>query len=303
MVIVMPLAEWRYWANEGPRVFGLVSVSMTIAVVILNFNPDINIIACILILPIFISLLFFSVKNMAFTVSLTFAAYTISYITNVEMRRYHDIYDYIGFISMLVGYSVISFGILKRGQELVAHLKQSVELNISLEQSADSLKKLVRRDTLTEIYNHLAYHEKMDQLITIIDTESALLQLAIIDIDNFKSFNDQYGHHTGDLVLREVAATINRFAGDQSFVARYGGEEFVVIWTGLENSTVKECAERIRMEVSKIVMPSPAERTISVSIGLRQYVLGEGKESLFNETDKLLYEAKHSGKNKVSTSL
>lgn len=85
------------------------------------------------------------------------------------------------------------------------------------------LEKLATTDSLTDLWNRRAFTEKMANL-------KGPVHLALIDIDDFKSINDTYGHDTGDQVLRETAAILKRVCPDDKFIARVGGEEFAIIF-------------------------------------------------------------------------
>ena len=115
----------------------------------------------------------------------------------------------------------------------------------------------------------------------------------LMDIDQFKNVNDQYGHPTGDVVLQEIAQCLKEHFAD-GMICRYGGEEFVVIIEGETTKTAKERAETFReaFQNRKTEFPS------TVSIGLCAYEQGNYSNTL-NLVDKLLYQAKNAGRNCV----
>ncbi|MFD2876234.1 GGDEF domain-containing protein [Paenibacillus rhizoplanae] len=130
------------------------------------------------------------------------------------------------------------------------------------------------------------------------------LQLALLDIDNFKQVNDKYGHWVGDLVLKEVAAKMGSLIGLNDFAARYGGEEFAVIFLRIKSFQEAYAAvEQMRLSIAAMCHPYAGNKPITVSIGLCHYKLGDGKELLFRKTDDSLYTAKRGGKNAVVTSV
>lgn len=127
----------------------------------------------------------------------------------------------------------------------------------------------------------------------------SFLQLAIIDIDNFKRVNDTYGHWTGDIVLKQVASILQESITSNDFVARYGEEEFAVIFIGKSIQEITDMLEAIRYLIEKTTFPELDGKSVTVSIGVQPYVKNEGKASLFKFADAHLYTAKVTGKNKI----
>jgi len=116
----------------------------------------------------------------------------------------------------------------------------------------------------------------------------------MIDIDHFKRINDTHGHEAGDLALVALATTLNALARATDLAARYGGEEFVVLLVGTELTGAVEMAERIREAVAQI------DFGLTVSIGVTPFLAEDGHWSeTLSRADKALYQAKHTGRNKV----
>lgn len=161
---------------------------------------------------------------------------------------------------------------------------------------------------------HSANHDFLTKLLTrrhILDIGKDIykknkdLQLCVlmIDIDNFKMVNDTYGHTVGDIVLKKVAEIIKYSVRGDDHVGRYGGEEFIVLMNEFNADIYLEVAERIRLNVSEnsnTVISPGEEINVTVSIGLSCMNIDKKEISqLIEESDKALYEAKASGKNKV----
>ena len=120
--------------------------------------------------------------------------------------------------------------------------------------------------------------------------------LLLIDIDNFKAFNDAYGHQAGDSIIREISKIFRDASRKIDAVARYGGEEFGIILPITKKEEALILAERIR----RAVETSPGLKNITISIGVASFPEdGEKKEDLIANADRALYEAKRSGKNKI----
>jgi len=122
----------------------------------------------------------------------------------------------------------------------------------------------------------------------------------LLDIDHFKKINDTYGHQQGDLVLAQVAATLNRSVREIDIVGRYGGEEFLIIFPNTNVKEAHNAAERIRKEVEKMVFPEGIAVTISGGVAECQ---AENVLELVEKADKQLYRAKNAGRNKIMSQL
>ena len=103
------------------------------------------------------------------------------------------------------------------------------------------MDKLTKTDALTDLYNHMTFHEYFEKLIEQHEQNGLPLQLAIFDIDNFKLVNDMFGHRAGDAVLQRVSELIRSKVSTNDFVARYGGEEFAILFT-----------DKLKMEALKL---------------------------------------------------
>lgn len=153
---------------------------------------------------------------------------------------------------------------------------------------------LANNDFLTKVPNRRYFWEQLDRMVDLGHRGDDFAVL-MMDIDNFKSINDTYGHDVGDSVLKIVAETIEDAIRKADVVGRIGGEEFAVILYRPKGEGMM-VAERIRKLVSSI----PFERQITLSIGMAYFGKhGDTIEDLMKNVDIALYEAKHTGKNKV----
>lgn len=157
-------------------------------------------------------------------------------------------------------------------------------------------------DYLTGLYNVREFDRLWnDSVRNAVEKEEALTLLAI-DIDFFKRVNDTYGHAAGDEVLRQLGSTLNEITRSFDIVSRNGGEEFTVILLDCSNEAGRAKAEKIRrtVEHQAFLLPDGEKISITVSIGVSTYPdhVSTAKE-LLEKADESLYEAKHSGRNKV----
>jgi diguanylate cyclase (GGDEF)-like protein len=124
---------------------------------------------------------------------------------------------------------------------------------------------------------------------------------AMVDVDNFKNFNDSYGHPAGDVLLREVAIAISSAVRSNDVVYRYGGEEFCVLLPGASPDEARYIAERIRYAVQARPLVDEAgapvpQVTVSVGVSCRTDL---NTEALVADADAALYAAKQQGRNRV----
>jgi len=163
-----------------------------------------------------------------------------------------------------------------------------------------AIEELGLIDHLTSIPNRRGFDNKVHSEWLRAIREKTSFSLAILDIDHFKVYNDDYGHAQGDVLLRMLAQKItSMMRRPADFLARWGGEEFVVM---LPNTTKKGAfarAEEIRKSVQKMEVPNLPSATISIGVASIVPSLESSVEDFFNMADKALYEAKNTGRNKV----
>ena len=162
--------------------------------------------------------------------------------------------------------------------------------------------KLATTDGLTELYNHRYFQEQMKMQVEQAKRYESKFSLIIIDIDNFKKFNDTFGHQTGDAVLRQVAMILKRSVRTTDIVCRYGGEEMSIILPNIDKNEAYSVAEKICTRVSektyKLYGSSMSHVTISLGVATFPYDGGDAS-TLIESADKKLYEAKKNGRNRV----
>lgn len=171
--------------------------------------------------------------------------------------------------------------------------------NLSLR---EELRALSVRDPLTGLFNRRFLEEALDREVVRMNRNGKMLAVAMLDIDHFKSFNDCYGHDTGDEVLKQVSQLMTGFRKGSDIVCRYGGEEFVIVLSEIRPETVFERMEKLRSMIEKLAINcgSHVLHQITVSIGVSLYPSdGDSRVKLINQADQALYEAKESGRNRV----
>ncbi|WP_166360037.1 response regulator [Pseudomonas akapageensis] len=181
-------------------------------------------------------------------------------------------------------------------------------LRVSQQQLLDTnlvLQKLMNSDGLTGLSNRRHFDEYMELEWRRAMREQAQLSLLMIDVDYFKSYNDNFGHLDGDEALRKVAEAIRESCSRPSDLpARYGGEEFVLVLPNTSHGGARLLAEKLRQTIEALqiphVSPEPGS-SLTVSIGLATMVpqVGSHCRQLISAADKGLYLAKHNGRNQV----
>ncbi len=164
------------------------------------------------------------------------------------------------------------------------------------------LEEMVSIDRLTDTYNRNFYETQLPLEMERASRTRKSLGFLIMDIDDFKRFNDEHGHDTGDRVLSTVASTVKNHLRKIDLFFRYGGEEFVVLLPGAGREAAERTAERIREVVAKTEMPLENGSTarITLSIGGCVYPQdADNEKELFRKADKMLLEAKQLGKNRI----
>jgi len=164
--------------------------------------------------------------------------------------------------------------------------------------------KLARTDKLTGLANRRYFEQKLIEEAQYSNVSGKPINILIFDIDNFKSFNDTYGHIWGDKLLELFADIIKTNIRKSDIPIRYGGEEFLILIRDLDRKTAKNVAERIRRQLEKkcicLINSSSHDSKVTVSCGVSQYPTdSDNIREAIEFADMALYVAKRSGKNTV----
>ncbi|WP_020677348.1 GGDEF domain-containing protein [Geopsychrobacter electrodiphilus] len=174
-------------------------------------------------------------------------------------------------------------------------------LAASFETMRQKIKELVVQDTLTQLYNRRYLMHALELAVAQAERNHEPLTCIMIDIDNFKAINDQYGHQAGDEVLRSLGGLMQSCTREYDIAARYGGEEFTLVLPKTEPQTAQQVAERIRRTVEKYPFTfSEQQMACTISLGIASFIAeSDSPDTLMGRADRALYQAKQQGRNRT----
>ena len=193
---------------------------------------------------------------------------------------------------------------LRAGERILNLQDELVQKNRQLEKLNKKLKAMARTDPLMKIGNRLSFHEivlKVHQRAMRYNKDYSII---MCDVDNFKKYNDLYGHPAGDMVLESVAHTIKSAIRETDEVFRYGGEEIVILLPETDIKGASTTAEKIKSRILALNIEHKASdlEYVTVSCGVSSFVTNTEKwETILEWADQALYQAKSSGKNCVKS--
>jgi diguanylate cyclase len=188
---------------------------------------------------------------------------------------------------------------------------RSEEARLRVERLGEKLKQVeaelgqtrhqMALDGLTQLYNRAALDQHLEQVSALSILSDSPVCLMMVDIDHFKRVNDSYGHRAGDSVICEVAKrTVLTFPRKTDFVARYGGEEFAVVIQGVGLEAARVLGDRLLANVRQTLFEhEDLQLSVTVSIGLAEYLKGDAPSNWIERADQALYRAKQGGRNQL----
>ncbi|MFN3729982.1 MAG: diguanylate cyclase [Fimbriimonadaceae bacterium] len=182
-------------------------------------------------------------------------------------------------------------------QEMLGVAVSLAEERKTLEVQNVALQAMAQTDPLTGIYNRRAFELALADAMMDASKSDRPLSMLMVDVDDFKRYNDDFGHLAGDQVLRDLARILAEGCRDNDLAARYGGEEFAVVLSSADSETAQSIADRMRQSIAEAAWP---RRPVYASFGVATYRPGEDDMlSFIDRADRSLYEAKQRGKNQV----
>ncbi|KPK21062.1 MAG: hypothetical protein AMK69_22670 [Nitrospira bacterium SG8_3] len=187
-------------------------------------------------------------------------------------------------------------------EHLIHIVNQALQKSRTLaekEKLEEEVRRLSLTDDLTGLYNHRHFFNTLESELTRLRRQKTSLSLLMLDVDNFKSYNDTHGHVEGDRVLKKIGEIIKhsiRHNVDSGY--RYGGDEFASLLIGASLEQALTIAERIRLTIEQAGF-----KDVTVSVGLAAFQDGFDLERFVKSADDAMYVAKHSGGNRVYTNI
>ena len=188
---------------------------------------------------------------------------------------------------------------------LERRLSQSTQEVRHLREHLEQVRRDAMTDALTLLANRKAFDEALERACQEADAEGVVVTLAMLDIDNFKAFNDTWGHQTGDQVIRYVGSIIGQVGAPPRVSSRYGGEEFAVLFPNESIARGVQAVETIRLEVSSRNLKRRSTNddlgVVTLSAGVAQRHPGETAAQLMERADGALYVSKRAGRNRTTS--
>ena len=173
------------------------------------------------------------------------------------------------------------------------------QLQYEIKVKTKRLNEQTYTDYLTKAKNKKAYIKAISEQISLFERYQTPSAIILFDIDNFKYFNDTYGHSFGDKVLIDLVKIVKSTIRKNDQLFRVGGEEFVVLFPNTTLNQTKVVSEYIRKNVEE-QLSSLKDETITISIGVCEINIDDDLNTIYNKADKLMYQSKKTGKNKIS---
>lgn len=188
-------------------------------------------------------------------------------------------------------------------REMLAVIANQVAVSLENGFLYRKMETMATTDGLTGLTNHRTFQQRFADMLERAARHNHRVAILLCDVDHFKKVNDNYGHPIGDEVLRRVARVLQEVPRKIDIPARYGGEEFAVLLDNVDVAQAKQVAERIRIEISRVVVDTEkGPLSVTESIGVAAFPEdGRDRAMLIERADLALYHAKHTGRNRVVT--
>ena len=250
---------------------------------------------CTFAIPILMTVMYGNKKMTRIILILSFLlqqlACYITYLVNPD-KQINILLDAIPSGLIVVAAYVYSAVLLRYENQKYELFSQSILRQVELQEQ-------LLTDSLTSLYNLRAFRGVLDQLVEEAEVGNKEIILAVIDIDDFKKINDDYGHEEGNIVLARLGRILRELCGEEGVPARYGGEEFAVLFQDIDAKEAVKRMQKVLTLFSETGFPGLDGKKVTFSCGIVEYKKGQSSHDFFSRADKAMYYAKRQGKNNV----
>ena len=300
-VVLYQFGTFRTFKSEAFLLYYL-----WIGLATLRFSPWLTLFAGGLSIGSFLLITYLAISNQTIELGSITEAFTTPKVSE------HNLVLRIIFLSAFITLAVYVSGVFRSiaTQALRKDLltRQNIQLNQAMDRLRAAQKQLAAKnrelatlseiDALTQLYNRRKIDQIMGECTKQASQQMQPLALALLDIDRFKSFNDQYGHQVGDKIIREVADLLRRNARGNDSIGRWGGEEFLVVSPDTGPEAAAALSERLRSAIE--THDFLTGHRVTGSIGVANFRPGDDTETLLKRADEALYRSKATGRNRVT---
>jgi diguanylate cyclase (GGDEF)-like protein len=250
---------------------------------------------CTFCIPILITVMYGSKKmtRIVFISCLVLQqiAFYISYLVDPN-RKTFILLDAVASALIIMAAYACSVVLLRYENQKYELFSQSIVRQVELQEQ-------LLTDSLTSLYNLRAFRGVLDQLVEEATVGNKEIILAVIDIDDFKKINDDYGHEEGNIVLAKLGRLLREFCGEEGIPARYGGEEFAVLFQNIDPKEAVKRMQKVLTLFNETGFPGLDGKNVTFSCGIVEFKMGQSSHDFFSRADKAMYYAKRQGKNNV----
>ena len=223
------------------------------------------------------------------------AGYYITGIIGLDYLNVGFVISLITIISQML-LICITFSILMMiNSKLVVTLEED---SLEREKLLEDFRYLATVDGLTKLWNRKTIEEKLNEEFDRSQRYRCKMSVILLDVDNFKKINDNFGHATGDLVLEKISERLKHTLRKTDFIGRWGGEEFIVVCVETDQRAVWKVAEKLRKAVAEYKFDLKIQ--VTISLGTATLKRGEGIEDILKRADDNMYRSKEAGRNRTS---
>lgn len=212
--------------------------------------------------------------------------------------RHPEAIDLTAELIQWAAFALITAGVVMVAAEISSIRHQLSHRNGQLAGLVERIQEMAIRDELTGLYNRRHAVERMIKIREMANRNALDFVVCYVDLDFFKAVNDSFGHHIGDEVLRDFSALLREHLTGRDFAARLGGEEFLLVLVKSDMEQALKLAEKVRTAAMALRFSEP-QLSITASMGVASFSVGESLDHLLARADDALYQAKKSGRNRI----